>query len=222
MKKVLFLIIFIGLSVLQAFPQSSKITGHIFNQTGQVIEHASVRICKTNHHSEVDKNGRFILSTSAGEYELLASAIGYKSQTRRIKVLDNENINQVFYLEIDPSTNIDQVVVHGKSAVQKVRETPFNVVAIDAKSQYNSTLDLAHLLDRASGVKIRETGGVGSDMNITLNGFTGRNIRVFIDGVPMEGMGSAFQLNNIPVNAADRIEIYKGVVPIEFGSDALG
>ncbi|WP_254528988.1 MULTISPECIES: TonB-dependent receptor plug domain-containing protein [unclassified Sphingobacterium] len=222
MKKVLLLIIIIGLSALQAFPQSSKITGHVFNQKGQVIDHASVRICKTDHHSEVDKNGRFILSTSAGEYELSVSAIGYKSQLRRIKVHDNENINQVFYLEIDPSTNIDQVVVQGKSAVQKVRETPFNVVAIDAKSQYNSTLDLAHLLDKASGVKIRETGGVGSDMNITLNGFTGRNIRVFIDGVPMEGMGSAFQLNNIPVNAADRIEIYKGVVPIEFGSDALG
>src|SRR5690606_25150852 len=83
-------------------------------------------------------------------------------------------------------------------------------------------LDLAHLLDRASGVKIRETGGVGSDMNITLNGFTGRNIRVFIDGVPMQGMGSAFQLNNIPVNIAERIEVYKGVVPIEFGADALG
>jgi outer membrane cobalamin receptor len=59
-------------------------------------------------------------------------------------------------------------------------------------------------------------------MNITLNGFTGRNIRVFMDGVPMEGMGTAFQLNNIPVNMAERIEVYKGVVPIEFGVDAMG
>src|SRR5690606_13161123 len=59
-------------------------------------------------------------------------------------------------------------------------------------------------------------------MNITLNGFTGCNIRVFMDGVPMEGMGTAFQLNNIPVNMAERIEVYKGVVPIEFGADAMG
>ncbi len=112
--------------------------------------------------------------------------------------------------------------VKTRSAIQSVRESPFNVVALDAKSQYNSTLDLAHLLDKASGVKIRETGGVGSDMSITLNGFTGRNVRVFMDGVPMEGFGSAFQLNNIPVNMAERIEVYKGVVPIEFGADALG
>src|SRR5699024_8326218 len=43
-----------------------------------------------------------------------------------------------------------------------------------------------------------------------------------MDGVHMEGMGCSFQLNNIPVNLAERIEIYKGVVPIELGADALG
>src|SRR5690606_27260684 len=35
-------------------------------------------------------------------------------------------------------------------------------------------------------------------------------------------LGTAFQLNNIPVNMAERIEVYKGVVPIEFGADAMG
>jgi len=43
-----------------------------------------------------------------------------------------------------------------------------------------------------------------------------------LDGVPMEGFGSSFQINNIPINMAERIEIYKEVVPIDFGSDALG
>lgn len=71
-------------------------------------------------------------------------------------------------------------------------------------------------------MKIRETGGMGSSYSINLNGFTGRHVKVFMDGVPMEGMGSSFQLNNIPINLAERIEIYKGVVPIELGADALG
>lgn len=35
-------------------------------------------------------------------------------------------------------------------------------------------------------------------------------------------MGSSFGLNNIPVNFADRIEVYKGVVPVGFGTDAIG
>lgn len=45
---------------------------------------------------------------------------------------------------------------------------------------------------------------------------------MFIDGVPQEGVGSSFGLNNIPVNFADRIEVYKGVVPVGFGTDAIG
>ena len=45
---------------------------------------------------------------------------------------------------------------------------------------------------------------------------------MFIDGVPQEGVGSSFSLNNIPVSFADRIEVYKGVVPVGFGTDAIG
>lgn len=37
-----------------------------------------------------------------------------------------------------------------------------------------------------------------------------------------EGVGSSFGLNNIPINFADRIEVYRGVVPVGFGTDALG
>ena len=55
-----------------------------------------------------------------------------------------------------------------------------------------------------------------------LDGFSGKHVKVFIDGVPQEGAGTAFDLNNIPVNFAERIEVYKGVVPVGFGTDALG
>lgn len=69
---------------------------------------------------------------------------------------------------------------------------------------------------------MRETGGTGSDIQVLLDGFSGRHVKVFVDGVPQEGVGSSFGLNNIPVNFAERIEIYKGVVPVGFGTDAIG
>jgi len=55
-----------------------------------------------------------------------------------------------------------------------------------------------------------------------LNGFSGNQVRFFLDGVPMDNFGSSFQINNIPINFAERVEVYKGVVPIWLGSDALG
>lgn len=59
-------------------------------------------------------------------------------------------------------------------------------------------------------------------MNFSLNGFKGSQVRFFIDGVPMDNFGTSFQINNIPINLAERIEVYKGVVPVGLGSDALG
>ncbi len=37
-----------------------------------------------------------------------------------------------------------------------------------------------------------------------------------------KGVGSSFGINNIPVNYADHIEVYRGVVPVGLGSDAIG
>src|SRR5690606_31916795 len=47
-------------------------------------------------------------------------------------------------------------------------------------------------------------------------------VKFFLDGVPLDVMGSSMSLNNIPINLADRIEVYKGVAPIQLGTDALG
>ena len=46
-----------------------------------------------------------------------------------------------------------------------------------------------------SGI-VRESGGVGSDMNVMLDGFSGKHVKAFIDGVPQEGVGGSFGLNN--------------------------
>lgn len=117
---------------------------------------------------------------------------------------------------------IDNVVVLGRTEVQDINRQSYNVTALDAKSLHNSTLDLSHALDRVAGVRVRETGGVGSSFNFSLNGFSGNHVRFFLDGVPIDNLGSSFQINNIPINFAERVEVYKGVVPIWLGSDALG
>lgn len=118
-------------------------------------------------------------------------------------------------------TELNEVVV-STSAVSRVNKSAFNAVAIDAKGLHNSTQNLSDALAKVPGLKLREAGGVGSDMILSLDGFSGKHVKLFIDGVPQEGVGSSFGLNNIPINFADRIEVYRGVVPVGFGTDALG
>ena len=108
------------------------------------------------------------------------------------------------------------------SGVSRVKNSAYNAVAVDTRDMLNTTKTLGEALAKAPGLKLRESGGVGSDMNLMLDGFSGKHVKVFIDGVPQEGVGSSFGLNNIPVNFAERIEVYKGVVPVGFGTDAIG
>lgn len=124
-------------------------------------------------------------------------------------------------MHVPDMVELDEVVVT-TSRVSRINQSAFNAIAVDAKGLHNSTQSLSDVLNKISGVKLRESGGVGSDMNLSIDGFTGKHVKVFIDGVPQEGVGSSFGLNNIPINFADRIEVYRGVVPVGFGTDALG
>ena len=122
----------------------------------------------------------------------------------------------------DSITQLDEVVVKAEAPIKRIQKAAYNVVAIEAQPLKAVNSNAADILARVSGVKMRETGGVGAEANINLNGFTGRHVRTFIDGVPMNGANASFRINNIPAEMIERIEIYKGVVPITFGADALG
>jgi outer membrane cobalamin receptor len=96
------------------------------------------------------------------------------------------------------------------------------ITVIDARKYYNRPATALALINQSPGVRIRQDGGLGSKADLSINGISGRQVKFFIDGIPADLLGAGNRINIFPVNAIDRIEIYKGVVPIELGSDALG
>lgn len=88
----------------------------------------------------------------------------------------------------DSITQLEEVVVKAEAPIKRIQKAAYNVVAIEAQPLQAVNSNAADILARVSGVKMRETGGVGAEANINLNGFTGRHVRTFIDGVPMNGM----------------------------------
>ena len=223
MNKILLLSLLI--CSLTAFSQSNNInvTGTINDSEGAPIAGATVVIEELSKGVTTNVDGVYNLSTNAksGSYTLKVSYLGFEAKEISVNLKQGETVNVALQLE-ESSYDLDEVVVSGQSIVNQVREKAFNVSVVDAKELHNTTLDLGHALDRVSGIRVRESGGVGSQMNFSINGFRGKQVRFFIDGVPMDNFGSSFQLNNIPINLAERIEVYKGVVPVGLGSDALG
>lgn len=160
---------------------------------------------------------------------LLCFSIFYISTIVKANVVISKEHPPTFIESVVDSTTEKQksdtrlgVAVVTANSVKRLSQTAFNAIAIDTRPLRNTTQTLADALVKAPGIKIRETGGVGSDLQVMMDGFTGKHVKVFIDGVPQEGVGSSFSLNNIPAGFAERIEVYKGVVPVEFGTDALG
>lgn len=68
--------------------------------------------------------------------------------------------------------------------MSRVRQSAFNAVAIGTDALQNASRNLGDALSQLPGMKVRESGGVGSDMQLMLDGFSGRHVKVFIDGVP--------------------------------------
>lgn len=209
------------ISSLSVFSQDkAMISGKILSTEKEIVDFATVYLKGTSYGGTTNQEGIYHIKAPAGNYTLIVSAIGYKTVEKQVKLIAGERVKQ--NLTITPETQqLDEVTIVS-TGVTRLKRSAFNAVAVDTKELQNTTKNLSDALTKAPGMKLRESGGVGSDMQLMLDGFSGKHVKVFIDGVPQEGVGNSFGLNNIPVNFADRIEVYKGVVPVGFGTDAIG
>lgn len=219
--KILFLFLFSAIS-FGAFAQNSTVISGYVKDGNEIITGASIMVKGTKTVVTSDGRGYYeIANIKPGAYTIVVSYLGYLKESKSVTLSNDQKLNLSFSLKKDQQ-QLHNVNIHGKTKNQEVKESGFAVNAIDTKKFANTTADLNQILNRSTGVRIREQGGLGSDFNFSINGLSGKQVKFFIDGVPMDVMGSAMALNNIPVNLADRLEVYKGVVPVQLGADAMG
>ena len=214
-----FFVITIGCLLASAKTEEGMISGKVLSQDGEPLDYVSVFFKGTSYMCSTNDKGLYHLKAPAGEYTMVISSVGYEQQEHKIKLKAGERAK--LNVKMKSSAQLAEVIVVG-NPIAKVKNSAFNATAVNTRELVNTTKTLSEALAKAPGMKIRESGGVGSDMAVTMDGFSGKHVKVFIDGVPQEGVGSSFGLNNIPVNFAERIEVYRGVVPVGFGADAIG
>lgn len=120
------------------------------------------------------------------------------------------------------ATEVQELTVSDEGEESSAVESGLSINAIDTQEHMNLSADINRLINATPGVIIRESGGLGSSFKLSLNGLSDKQIRYFVDGMPMENFGSALTLNNFPVNLVTGVDIYKGVTPIALSADALG
>ena len=202
------------------YAQSYYVSGVVTNKHNETIPGVNVTIKGTTSGTSTDFNGHFKVKVPGGQRTLVFTGIGFESQ--ELEVDKSLRSNEVTVVLKDHSTELNAVEIVAESESFKIEKKGFTVDALETAKIKSQSLQLNNVIGRSPGVRVRTTGGVGSDFEYTLDGMSGNAIRFFIDGIPMDYYGSSYSINNLPISLIDRIDIYKGVVPVALGSDALG
>ena len=193
-------------------------------ENGNSIEFATVQWKGLNDPSykngtTTNRKGVAKLNTPAHQKLVLrVSYVGYQTITDTITANEKRHT-----LKLRPeSTELANVVVFGKTKAQVIRESPEAVSVINAKELQGRSVSLETILNKTIGLKVEQTGGLGSSSRIIVHGLEGNRIQILWDGIPMNTSDGAFSLDEIPIDIIERIEVYKSIIPARFGCDGLG
>ena len=121
---------------------------------------------------------------------------------------------------------LNEVVVTANKMPMKAAETGKIITVIDHKTiENNAGSSLATLLNTQAGFFINgSNNALGTNLDLYFRGSTAGNMLIVIDGVPVydpSQINNSFELNSIPLDQVERIEILKGGQSTLWGSNAV-
>ncbi|AHW60398.1 TonB-dependent receptor [Draconibacterium orientale] len=200
----------------------SSVYGKIISDDGSPLVFASVVINGTAQGTLTNEKGEFEIHVPYGKHKVSVSFIGYGKASKTIETSAANRRAKLDFVLKESAETINEVIVSGKSRKTELETQGFAMSAVETEEISLRSVQANELLNTTAGVKIRQNGGLGSNVEYSLNGLSGSAVRIFIDGIPISTYGSSFNLSSIPPSMIKQIEVYKGVVPGHLADDALG
>lgn len=214
-----FLLLLFSLSI--SAQNTAELIGTVTDKvTHQPLIGADVYIKELNKGVSTDARGQYRLAhLPEGNYTVWFSFLGYQTFGKKISV-KGQMRSDVSLKE--QAEEISGVTVSGKSIAHQKKEQSMPVTVIDMSNLRGTVSSVQDILLKTVGITLRSSGGVGSSSRISVRGLEGKRIGFFIDELPLGEQTDYIDINDIPIDMIDRIEIYKGVVPARFGGSSLG
>ncbi|MDR6193218.1 TonB-dependent receptor [Siphonobacter sp. SORGH_AS_0500] len=221
-KRLLFLLAFLASWVVNGQSVPWLFKGSVKDVKGSVLPGATVSLIELKKYTTTNFDGQFVFSAlPQGTYQVQVTHLGYQSSTQVVRSGNQSVVELTITLQED-ARQLSEVRVTGKTETQQAKLQPIKAEVINTKAVQEQPATLVELMNRSAGIRIRQTGGLGSDAGLMMNGFQGRAIKNFKDGIPMDYLGAGYNISLVPVNMLERVEVYKGVLPTSLGADALG
>lgn len=188
------------------------------NQEKSALQHAILYLNQEVYSA--DSLGQVQLELKkGGSYQVLILAEGYQTQQQVLNLAKGDKY--LFTLNKEHTVLAD-IHITKTSEASEVNRGIIRAVDVDTKSQVLRPASLSDVMNRTTGIRVRQSGGLGGEANVNLNGFQGHAIRYFKDGIPLNYLGNAYTISTIPIELLSKVEVYKGVIPVHLASDVLG
>lgn len=198
---------------------ANTISGTVTDEDGIILTGVAVKFEDLKIGTITDNKGYYSVSLPKTEHKLVFSFLGYSDYS--VIVCDKgKSITLDVTMEVT-SVDLNEITVVGKTRSQLIKEAPGSISILDSQELQGRAVSLEAMVGRCAGVKVAQQGGLGSSSKIFIQGLTGKQITVFVNGIPM-GTIEDFSLSSIPVDMIERVEIYKGIIPSWLCSDGLG
>ncbi len=116
---------------------------------------------------------------------------------------------------------LDEIVVTAQYAPQSAQSSVYKVKVMSS-GEINSkgATNMRELLNQELGINLEQNSVFGS--NLDIQGISGENVKILIDGTPVTGrLNGIIDLNQLQLSDVERVEIIEGPTSVYYGTDAL-
>ncbi len=224
MKKLLLFTIFnILYSLPLSFAQSTiKIEGRVYDENDlHPVPEAIIRILNSNYECKSGDRGYFYLENiPVGTYTLEISAYGFeKEEISPVRV--NEDVTTEINARLKKKIYL---LPNIKVTGEKVPLEIISIQTIERKEiEKMQAKTLSDVIESASGVYLQKSGTVAGTHLVSIRGSSPEHVLVLLDGQKLNPSGSGVaDLNTVPLEMVEKIEILKGGQSALYGADGLG
>jgi iron complex outermembrane receptor protein len=183
--KSFFLILSLVFLTYKSSAQEGILSGTVRDAlSGETLPSAFVLWANKEKGKAVDPSGKFSISLPYGEYEFIITAVGYEEVKKNISITKKE-----YSIDFDLiQTMQKEVVISADIAVGRTVPVAFSNIGLKRIEEELAGREMATLANTTPGTYATRAGGGDGDARVTIRGFSGNNVAVMLDGVPVNDM----------------------------------
>jgi outer membrane receptor for ferrienterochelin and colicins len=225
MKKLfVILLTFFYVSMIFGQKTDAMLFGDVKDENGKHIPFAHILVKGTSLGTAADESGHFAMSDlPLGEVTIVAEAMGYKPQEKKVVMKKNKSTEVYFVLKQDKFMLNEVVVSSSRMGVNR-QEAPVMVDVLSPKVFSNTqSATLAEGINFTPGIRVETDCQNCGFSQLRMNGLPGPYTQILVNSKNIfSGLAGVYGLEQIPSAIIKRVEVVRGGGSALFGSNAIG